>query len=139
MKRKSFNINEQQLRRVTAAAKEAGITVNEFIRVALVEKIERQNDKSGALSLAELAAEILAEVRHQSEETASLTEERLALAVSAIERQQGAFIEKQQALLTQFLLTLGAQLQGRGMPSAGTSPKPIAPWDDPLGPSIPNK
>jgi hypothetical protein len=126
MKRKSFNIEEQQLRRVASAAEERGVTVNEFIRLALAEKIERQRDNSSALRIAEDVSNALGDIRKAMKDSEGVLVDDLRLAVAAIERQQGEFIAKQQELLKQFLLTLGHQLAGKAQASAGYPSMP--PW-----------
>ena len=139
MTRKSFDLEDDELNDARRRATEAGVSLNHYIRLAVVEKNARQAAASELIQLASEAQAAVATIAVLGEQIRVQLVGDADQVLAAIERQQGAFIEKQQALLTQFLLTLGAQLQGRGMPSAGTSPKPIAPWDDPLGPSIPNK
>lgn len=140
MTRKSFDLTDDELSDAKRRAGEAGVSLNQYIRLAVVEKNQRQSGTSDLLALARDAHEAIASIKGNGEQLRASLVGDAQQVMAAIDRQQADFIAKQQELLTTFLLTLGAQLRGQGTPSAGAPPKPTDPWGlDPIGPTHPHK
>ena len=122
MERKSFDLTEKELADAKRRAAEAGVSLNRYIRLAVIEKNANQ---SVVQDLAEMRANVDQMISKMAEQTTTLRADMtddVAQAMDAVRQENVAFINRQQELLKQFLLTLGQQLTAKPIAPAGFPP-----------------
>ena len=122
MERKSFDIDEQELADAKRRASEAGVSLNRYIRLAVVEK---NVGHSVTVDLAAMRGNIdhlIARLDKQSHALRASVSDDVEQSMAAMRQENSEFITRQQELLKQFLLTLGQQLTGQGKTAAGLPP-----------------